>query len=121
MNRDTTVSNVKVAHIRPEYNNLYEWCQDSINVYIGRARVVFINGTRYPHQDSSFCNPFKIGKDDNRKEVLIKYKQYLLTMINENIITVDQLLSLKGKNLGCWCAPDLCHGDILVELINQFS
>ena len=22
--------------------------------------------------------------------------------------------------LGCWCSPEMCHGDILVELVNKF-
>lgn len=26
---------------------------------------------------------------------------------------------LKGKILGCWCAPLPCHGDVLAEIANQ--
>lgn len=26
---------------------------------------------------------------------------------------------LEGKILGCWCAPQACHGDVLAELANQ--
>ena len=118
---ETTVVNVKVAYIRPKYTNLYEWCQDKNNVYIGRARVIFIDGVRYPYQDSPFCNPFKIGKDGEREDVLNKYRQHLIKMLNEGTITIDQLLELKGKNLGCWCAPEPCHGDILVEFIDYYS
>ncbi len=29
------------------------------------------------------------------------------------------LHKLKGKRLGCWCHPDKCHGDILVELLEE--
>lgn len=25
-------------------------------------------------------------------------------------------LELRGKALGCWCAPDTCHGHVLAEL-----
>jgi hypothetical protein len=32
---------------------------------------------------------------------------------------MNQLIKLKGKNLGCWCKPDKCHGDILLEIINK--
>lgn len=28
------------------------------------------------------------------------------------------LPELKGKVLGCWCAPKRCHGDVLTELAN---
>jgi hypothetical protein len=27
------------------------------------------------------------------------------------------LPTLKGKTLGCWCKPEACHGDVLVEFI----
>jgi hypothetical protein len=31
----------------------------------------------------------------------------------------DQLPSLKGKNLACWCKPgEPCHADVLLELAN---
>ncbi len=26
---------------------------------------------------------------------------------------------MKGKNLGCWCAPEPCHGNILLELLSD--
>jgi len=28
------------------------------------------------------------------------------------------LPELRGKVLGCWCAPKACHGDVLVSLAN---
>lgn len=30
----------------------------------------------------------------------------------------DMVLSLKGKVLGCWCVPLLCHGNIIIEYLN---
>lgn len=33
----------------------------------------------------------------------------------------EQLLELEGKNLGCWCKPEACHGDILVKLIDEYK
>lgn len=30
------------------------------------------------------------------------------------------LLTLRGKNLACWCPPDRpCHADVLLELANE--
>ena len=31
---------------------------------------------------------------------------------------MNDLDELKGKTLGCWCKPNNCHGDILIELAN---
>ena len=60
------VVNVKVANLRPHYNNLREWMQDEDNVYIGRKGVLFIDGKRFPGESSDFANPYKIGKDGSR-------------------------------------------------------
>jgi hypothetical protein len=30
------------------------------------------------------------------------------------------LPELKGRVLGCWCAPLACHGDVLAQLANDF-
>lgn len=106
--------NVRVAYIRPEgYDNLKEWCKNKNNVYIGRKGVVIIDGKRYPPNDSKWCNPYKITENCSRKKALTLYKK----MILESTL-VEDLHELKNKNLGCWCKPEQCHGDILLELIN---
>lgn len=118
----TTVCNVKVAHIRPRYKNLQEWMNDPQNIYIGRKGVVFINTpegrVRYPPKESLFANPFKIKEGQDRQKVLSLYRQYITEKINTDPFFVGELRKLRGKNLGCWCKPEPCHGDILVEFIN---
>jgi hypothetical protein len=116
-----SIINCKVKYIRPLYNNLQEWMNDDKNIYIGRAGVVFINNERYPKQSSIFCNPYKIGKDGNREEVLEKYKNYIIKKIENDIDIKKELMKLKDKNLGCWCSPDPCHGNILLELISKYE
>jgi hypothetical protein len=68
----------------------------------------------YCGRPSIWGNPFEIGKDGNRKEVIAKFKKYLLA--NEEL--VDKLPELRGKILGCWCAPKACHCDVLADLAN---
>ena len=34
---------------------------------------------------------------------------------------VPRLLKLRGKRLGCWCKPDLCHGDVLVKVVERVA
>ena len=111
-----SVVNCKVKYIRPKYNNLREWMEDPNNVYIERKGVVFIDGARFPNHETIFANPFKIGKDGTRDEVIAKYREYIMGELAKN---KDLLIGLKGKNLGCWCAHEPCHGDILMELINK--
>ena len=71
------------------------------DVYIGRP--------------SKWGNPFEVGRDGLRDEVIEKYRAYVLTQF-----TVEEIQAeLKGKILGCWCAPQNCHGDILSDLANS--
>jgi hypothetical protein len=114
-----SVINCKVKYIRPKYNNLKEWIEDSNNIYIGRAGVVFKNKERYPKKSSDFANPFKIGKDGTREEVIQKYKQFISNKIDTQPHIKKQLLDMKGKNLGCWCYPEPCHGNVLLEFIEK--
>ena len=69
-------------------------------VYIGRG--------------SMWGNPFVIGKDGSRDDVCDKYAEYLENQVNSNRVTLQQLVSLHGKDLVCFCAPLRCHGDVLV-------
>jgi hypothetical protein len=116
-----SVVNCKVKYIRPQYNNLEEWIADDNNYYIGRAGVVFINKKRYPTKPSVFANPYKVGKDGTREEVIIKYKEYITNKLENDESLVNELILLKGKNLGCWCCPEACHGNVLLELIDLYK
>ncbi len=117
----TNVVNVKVAYLRPNFNTLEDWCKDPNNIYIGRKGVVFINKKRYPEKDSIWCNPYKINKDGNRDDVLNKYEIYIRNKLEKDESLQNELKKLKNKNLGCWCAPEPCHGNILVKLLSTYE
>lgn len=65
---------------------------------------------------SRWGNPFVIGKDGTREEVIAKYREYLQASPLANDVAV-----LRGKTLGCYCAPKPCHGDVLVELLDKLG
>lgn len=68
------------------------------DVYIGRP--------------SKWGNPYTIGPDGGRAEVIEKYRKY----VTGSKRLMSCLHELKGKRLGCFCAPKPCHGDVLKEL-----
>jgi hypothetical protein len=74
-------------------------------------------GAVYIGRPSIWGNPFVIGKDGSRDDVIAKYETWLLG----NGQLVDQLAALAGKDLVCWWAPARCHGDVLVRLANKPS
>ena len=71
------------------------------DVYIGRP--------------SKWGNPFAIGRDGNREEVIAKYEEW----VKKQPHLMAALPELKGKVLGCWCAPQACHGDVLAKLSKE--
>ena len=76
--------------------------KDKYDVYIGRP--------------GPWGNPFEIGKDGDREEVVEKYDEWLLAQPE---LVEKAKEELRGKVLGCWCAPKLCHGNILSQIANE--
>lgn len=76
--------------------------RESYDIYIGRP--------------SKWGNPFVLGKDGNRQQVVEKFEKYIKTKPE----LMASLPELRGKKLGCFCAPLSCHGDVLAKLANGF-
>lgn len=62
---------------------------------------------------SIFGNPFKIGEDGDREQVIAKFKKYLWNKIKTDDNFMQEVKNLNGKILCCCCAPRVCHGDVL--------
>jgi len=83
------------------------------DVYIGRG--------------SPWGNPFRIGPDGTRDEVIRKYRDWVLNSNDADALWIrEHVTELKGKTLGCYCAPQPCHGDFLAILadyggLNRFN
>ena len=59
-------------------------------------------------------NPFKIGPDGDRAQVIKKHKAHL-----DKNFSDAALEELRGWDLACWCAPEPCHCDELLRRANQ--
>ena len=75
------------------------------DIYIGRGSI--------------YGNPFVIGEDGNRDEVIEKYKEYLYQRCLEEPDFKTEILKLKGKILCCFCFPKRCHGDVIIEYLKE--
>lgn len=64
---------------------------------------------------SMFGNPFRIGPDGDREQVICLYQSWLQEKVRIDPAFRKALLKLRGKKLGCWCAPQPCHGDVIVR------
>lgn len=63
---------------------------------------------------SEWGNPFRIGKDGNRVQVIAKYSRWLRSQPQ----LLERVYTLRGKDLACHCAPLPCHADLLLRLAN---
>lgn len=118
-----TTVNVKVANLRRiGYDSLEHWMESEDNVYVGRNGRVFIheNGNKraYVYGSSKWCNPHKVDKDGSLETVLEQYRHHLNELLKDEV-NREEFLKLKGKNLGCWCKPNKCHADIILEVLNE--
>ena len=77
-------------------------------------------GRPMPHMGlsgSKFANPFKVTEQEPNEIVVAKYKKWLWEQIRSGNITLEDLLTLEGYDLVCFCKPKPCHGDVLIAAV----
>lgn len=79
----------------PELHNRTHHTAPPDAVYIGRG--------------SRWGNPFVIGPDGGRDQVIARYVAEVLPGLN--------LEPLRGRDLVCFCYPKHCHGDAIFEAL----
>jgi hypothetical protein len=77
-------------------------------VYVGRA--LYRGGWQLAA--SPLASPYRVGRDGTRREAVARYRDYLLGRADLLALLPD----LRGRRIGCWCAPDACHADVIAEL-----
>jgi DNA-binding CsgD family transcriptional regulator len=65
---------------------------------------------------SAWGNPFVLPDDGSRDQVIEAYAEYYLPHKPSLLAKLD---TLAGKALGCWCAPESCHADVLKAAIER--
>jgi hypothetical protein len=80
---------------------------DARDVYIGRP--------------SLFGNPYRIGVEGTRSEVIEKYEVYVRDRIVWDAKFRNAVKELHGKILVCHCKPLACHGDVLAKIAEALN
>lgn len=68
----------------------------------------------YVGRPSKWGNPFVIGRDGSREEVIALFEADLSPELRQ-----AARAELRGKHLTCWCAPAACHADVLLRIAND--
>jgi hypothetical protein len=88
-----------------------------VNIYHKRPYDVYI-GREGKGQDGYFGNPADTG---SRESKIKNYREYFYSRIQSDPEFKKRIDDLKGKKLGCFCAPEKCHGMIIVEYLESKS
>jgi Domain of unknown function (DUF4326) len=67
-------------------------------------------------RESDWGNPFEMPGDGDRYTVVTNYRTHYLPFKPS---LERRRGELRGKALGCWCAPDLCHGNVLKAWLEE--
>lgn len=81
--------------------------REPFDVYIGRPSKW---GNPFSHKENTLAE-FRVP---TREDAVSSYLDWVQTQPE----LMDALPELRGKTLGCWCAPQACHGDVLMKLAN---
>ena len=84
------------------------------------TKVVNVRRTKeydvYIGRGSPWGNPYAIGRDGDREEVIRKYRHDFERGFLKS--DKDDFRKLAGKTLGCYCKPAPCHGDVIAAHLN---
>jgi len=69
----------------------------------------------YVGRPTKWGNPFVIGQHGDRDEVIRLYRERLAG----SPAMLRAVRELAGRDLVCWCSPEACHADVLVEFANR--
>ncbi|HNT26436.1 MAG TPA: DUF4326 domain-containing protein [Anaerolineales bacterium] len=89
--------------------------------YVGRSHPRFPKG-------SLLGNPYRSGPDGDRETVVARYRDWLRQVWLGNSPARRELLRLAevyrqsgALTLICWCAPDLCHSEVIAQAIYEIA
>lgn len=88
--------------------NLVHCKKEDYDIYIGRPSKW---GNPFSHKDGTKAD----YKTESREDAVYSYLKYITLGTGFNLLY--DLDELRGKTIACWCSPKLCHGNVLLDLV----
>jgi hypothetical protein len=91
-------------------------------VEVPQTKVVNIRhekGDVYIGRSGPFGNPYVLGQDGDRAEVIRLFRAYFYARLGLDPEWKAKVDSLKGKSLICHCVPLDCHGAVIAEYLDK--
>lgn len=54
-----------------------------------------------------------------RDEIIRKHADWFHQQVSIDLAFLGRVLALRGKRLGCFCAPKPCHADVIAKFVNH--
>lgn len=93
-----------------------------MGIYVVNRKTFKGDGV-YVGRPSVLGNPFVIGKDGDRAEVIAKYRIWLWSQVKARgkvfaeLVRIKKLAEQGDLRLSCWCFPESCHADVVRSCI----
>lgn len=112
-----------------EFTTVKSYLSELIPVRYIQDKITFVsNKDKGEHFDTYigrgtlWGNPYTIGKDGDREEVIRKFAyDFNRSFLRGGEDFNKKLGTLRGHTLGCHCKPYACHGDVLAEYLNKLD
>jgi hypothetical protein len=90
------------------------------DVFIGRTRRGNRWGNPFTDKAGDTLAAARVGSRAESIEAYREWLQGIRTVPGLAPPTREEIVrELRGKVLGCWCAPKACHGDVLASIAND--
>lgn len=82
---------------------------------------------RFIDRSTIFGNPIRMGQPCpectmhhvDRENLVECFELYARRRFKEDMNFRNEVLSLEGSILLCWCSPQKCHGDVYVKILQE--
>lgn len=92
------------SDILKSHKNVVHCKKDKFDVYIGRGKKTL----------GKWGSPYPLKDEKERMRVVHRYTDFCMKQNK-----FKDIEELRNKILGCWCSPKLCHGDVLVWILEN--
>jgi len=114
---------------KPVFLESRDVLSNKITVRYITDKITFVSNKDRDEHFDTYCgrgtlwgNPYAIGIDGDRDEVIRKFKyDFDRDYLKGGNDFKEKLKKLRGHTLGCHCKPYACHGDVLAQYLNKLD
>lgn len=88
-------------------------------VYIGRGPGGTHMMNTDPRERGWLGNPYIVNNEDERIDAVLNFLDDFVDKLKSDEEFYNEVKKIEGRNLGCFCAPKLCHGDVIIKFIED--